>query len=114
MDLNLASPLPPAPHINRCAASEIQFDALYQFLRSQYRTDSFEGRNGSVWGSDYSKGLTEHHLDKLHLNGFSSIPANASASGAVVWFDGQLAVRDVRFYSAIAAQRAAESRSFVA
>lgn len=65
---------------------------LKAFLRSHYRRDRFEGRDGA-WCPDYSDRVTANYLSELRERGEASITRHESASGAAVCFGPDLVVR---------------------
>ena len=70
---------------------------LYEFLKGMYKHSRFEGRNGPVWGSDYSKRIERHHRESLDKYGVSHISSHESATNQVVCFYLDLTAKDSDF-----------------
>lgn len=47
-------------------------DAHYEFLKRYYRAEFFEGRNGSIWGINYSYNLARVGMNMLERYGNDS------------------------------------------
>jgi len=67
-------------------------DALKSFLREYYLHSRFEGRDGPVWGHDYSDVVTKSTADHLEETGISCIGVYESNRGRVIWFDRSLTI----------------------
>ena len=65
-------------------------DALRAFLREYYLHSRFEGRDGSVWGNDYSECVVRHAMEQLAQTGRSCISMYESRTGRVIFFDAKL------------------------
>ena len=48
-------------------------DAHYEFLKRYYRAEFFEGRNGSIWGINYSYNLARVGMNMLERYGYGII-----------------------------------------
>ena len=70
----------------------VGFDDMYNFLKRGYRHDRFEGRNGSVWGEDYSRIITQTHLNYIAECGHGCISMHDSCTGVAVYYDSMLNV----------------------
>jgi len=66
--------------------------ALKSFLREYYLHSRFEGRDGPVWGHDYSEAVTASTADALKETGICCIDMYDCNRGRVVWFDRSLTV----------------------
>lgn len=66
--------------------------ALKSFLREYYLHSRFEGRDGRVWGDDYSDAVTRSTAEHLQATGISCIDMYDSNRGRVIWFDRALRV----------------------
>lgn len=71
---------------------------MHAFLSAWYLHDRFEGRNGPVWGADYSGLITRSSLEGLERCAITCISRHESRTGCAVWFD-----RDLRVVNPIAA-----------
>lgn len=68
------------------------FGRLKAFLSAWYLHDRFEGRDGAVWGHDYSGAVTNSALDTLERCRFACISPHESRTRCAVWFDRDLRV----------------------
>lgn len=66
------------------------FEAVYKFLREHYLHSRFEGRNGSVWGADYSRLVAKGTFDHLAAVGSAWISPYESRLGRAIHFDVNL------------------------
>jgi hypothetical protein len=67
-------------------------DALKKFLIEYYLHSRFEGRDGAVWGNDYSDVVTRSTLESLENQGLSCVSMYDCNRGRAVWFDRSLTV----------------------
>ena len=56
------------------------------FLREKYKHDRFEGRDGHIWGADYSDHIVSCALDDLRLYGQSRVCRHDSVTGEQIIF----------------------------
>lgn len=61
-------------------------EALYDFLKSNYLHQRFEGRNNASWGTDYSKCVTESAYRDLEENGYALISHHSSNSREALFY----------------------------
>lgn len=66
--------------------------ALKSFLREYYLHSRFEGRDGPVWGNDYSDIVTTSTAESLQLNAISCVSMYDCNRGRAVWFGRDLTV----------------------
>ncbi|HET8789955.1 MAG TPA: hypothetical protein VFM75_02005 [Modicisalibacter sp.] len=66
------------------------FDEFYEFLRQNTRHSRFEGRNGSVWGSDHSIKIAQSDYEQLLEHGWFVIDRHSSATNQVIKYDYRL------------------------
>ena len=59
-------------------------DAHYEFLKRYYRAEFFEGRNGSIWGINYS-----YNLARV---GYGIILKHESITGETIYYDRSLTI----------------------
>ena len=64
---------------------------LRTLLRSLYKHDRFEGRDGDVWGA-YSDHVVSSQMAQLDDCGYSCVSGHDSASGAAIWFSRDLQI----------------------
>jgi hypothetical protein len=62
------------------------------FLREYYLHSRFEGRDGPVWGNDYSDIVTKSTLESLLEHGITCVIMYDCNRGRAVWFDRSLTV----------------------
>lgn len=67
-------------------------EALREFLRVRYRHDRFEGRDGPVWGINYSGVIVDSYLKTLQSAGSAWIGQYESNNGFAIKFDASLAI----------------------
>ncbi|MDH2239115.1 hypothetical protein N5K27_22660 [Pigmentiphaga sp. GD03639] len=65
---------------------------LKEFLREYYLHSRFEGRDGVVWGNDYSDVITESTMQSLLERGITCVSMYDCNRGRAVWFDRSLTV----------------------
>ena len=68
------------------------FEATKAFLREYYLHSRFEGRDGPVWGNDYSDVVTRSTLEHLSDNAITCVSAYDCNRGRTVWFGRALSV----------------------
>jgi hypothetical protein len=68
------------------------FEAVKTFLREYYLHSRFEGRDGDVWGRDYSDVVTRSTMESLQDHALSCVSQYDCNRGRVVWFDRSLTV----------------------
>ena len=61
-------------------------DQLYLFIKKYYKHERFEGRNGPIWGSDYSQTVYEGYRKDLERFGFAWISKFESVTGNAIRF----------------------------
>lgn len=66
------------------------YEAFYAFLKKHYRHERFEGRNGKVWGEDYSHVVARSSYEMLKATGSGVISRHESNSGEPVSYDQSL------------------------
>jgi hypothetical protein len=67
-------------------------EALREFLRARYRHDRFEGRDGPVWGANYSGLIIDGYMEILQATGSAWIGRHESNNGSAIKFDASLAI----------------------
>jgi hypothetical protein len=65
------------------------YATVYAYVRSLYRHDRFEGRNGA-WCPDYSHVVARSVCEDLERRGFSAVGQHESATGHAIYFDRTL------------------------
>lgn len=65
-------------------------ESLRAFLREYYLHSRFEGRDGPVWGGDYSECVTRNAMEQLAKTGRGCISMYESRTGRVIFFDAGL------------------------
>ncbi|KAF1045641.1 hypothetical protein [Xylophilus sp.] len=68
------------------------FEAAKDFLREFYLHSRFEGRDGEVWGRDYSDIVTRSTVESLEKHALACVSQYDCNRGRVVWFDRSLTV----------------------
>lgn len=68
------------------------FEATKAFLREYYLHSRFEGRDGPVWGRDYSGLVTRSRLEDLARHAITCVSMYDCNRGRAVWFDRALTV----------------------
>lgn len=68
------------------------YDEMRAFLREWYLHSRFEGRDGPVWGEDYSGLLVQARLDSLKAQGVAWIGPYESRTGKAIKFDAQFRI----------------------
>lgn len=66
------------------------YEAFYGFLKKHYRHDRFEGRNGNVWGQDYSHIVAKSSYKTLEAMGSGVISRHESNTGEPIHYDKSL------------------------
>nr|WP_315298781.1 hypothetical protein [Raoultella terrigena] len=64
----------------------------YEFLKKYYRPEFFEGRNGLIWGADYSFNLERSGRRMLEKYGYSIILQHESITGDTIYYDRNLTI----------------------
>ena len=67
-------------------------EELHQFLRAWYLHSRFEGRDGPVWGRDYSMVVTLSHMEQLELYGETWISRHESRTANPIKYDSSLRI----------------------
>jgi len=67
-------------------------EELKKFLTEYYLHSRFLGRDGPVWGNNYSDIVTNSTLESLDKYGISCVSMYDCNRGRVVWFDRSLTV----------------------
>lgn len=67
-------------------------EQLKSFLVEYYLHSRFQGRDGPVWGANYSDGVTAIRLQQLHKRGITCVSIYESNRGRVIWFDRSLTI----------------------
>ncbi|BDO22400.1 hypothetical protein KAM645c_54900 (plasmid) [Klebsiella quasipneumoniae subsp. quasipneumoniae] len=67
-------------------------DAHYEFLKRYYRAEFFEGRNGSIWGINYSYNLARVGMNMLERYGYGIILKHESITGETIYYDRSLTI----------------------
>lgn len=70
---------------------------LYKFLKGMYKHSRFKGRNGLVWGSEYSKKIEQHHRESLEKYGVSYISRHESSTNQLICFYLDLTIKNSDF-----------------
>ena len=65
-------------------------ESLREFLRARYRHDRFEGRDGPLWGANYSGIVVDGYLEMLKSAGSAWISRHESNNGFAIKFDASL------------------------
>ena len=65
---------------------------LHSFLRDWYLHSRFEGRNGAVWGNDYSMIVTRSAMEQLELHGVAWISRHESRTANPIKYDTNLKI----------------------
>lgn len=65
-------------------------DCVREFLREWYLHSRFEGRDGPVWGANYSGVVIESKIEQLALYGEAWISMYESRTGKPIKFDRSL------------------------
>ena len=65
---------------------------LKSFLAEYYLHSRFAGRDGPIWGKDYSDVVTDSSMDQLEERGLSCVSQYDCSRGRSVWFDRSLQV----------------------
>lgn len=68
------------------------FEATKSFLREYYLHSRFEGRDGPIWGRDYSDVVTRSRLEYLARHAITCVSAYDCNRGRTVWFGRSLTV----------------------
>lgn len=68
---------------------------IREFLRREYKHERFEGRDGAVWGGDYSEHIVEGYVTDLAAYGNGFISRHESVRGQPVKFDAELNILSV-------------------
>lgn len=68
------------------------FDALKAFLVEYYLYSRFQGRDGPIWGANYSDVVTASSMKALQERGLTCVSMYDSNRGRVIWFDRSLTV----------------------
>lgn len=68
------------------------FEATKAFLREYYLHSRFEGRDGPVWGHDYSGLVTRSSLEHLTMHAITCVSMYDCNRGRAVWFGRSLTV----------------------
>jgi hypothetical protein len=66
------------------------FSDMKAFLKKYHKHESFEERDNSMRGEDYSDVVTQGNLDELEKYGFTCISHFESINGRSIWFDRSL------------------------
>ena len=64
----------------------VEADSLDDFLDTFYRHDRYEGRDGKVWGDDYSQSIKDSCELDLEQHGYCLISRHDSRTGDIVAF----------------------------
>lgn len=67
-------------------------EELHQFLRAWYLHSRFEGRDGPVWGRDYSMVVTLSHMEQLERYGETWISRHESRTANPIKYDSSLRI----------------------
>lgn len=76
-------------------------DAHYEFLKRYYRAEFFEGRNGSIWGINYSYNLARVGMNMLERYGYGIILKHESITGETIYYDRSLTINICDEYSGL-------------
>ncbi|WP_427183651.1 hypothetical protein ACL598_17755 [Bordetella bronchialis] len=68
------------------------FEATKSFLREYYLHSRFEGRDGPIWGNDYSDVVTRSTLEHLSQHAITCVSMYDCNRGRAVWFGRSLTV----------------------
>lgn len=72
----------------------VTYDELYQFLKTHYRPERFEKRNGNGWDKNYSHHIAAYTHKELVDFGYSLISRHESRTGEAVIYDRDLNILD--------------------
>ncbi len=72
--------------------SQPSADSVREFLREWYLHSRFEGRDGPIWGANYSGLVVESKLEQLELYGEAGISMYESRTGKPIKFNGKLEI----------------------
>ena len=64
----------------------VEADSLDDFLDSFYKHDRYKGRDGKIWGDDYSQCIKASCESDLGQHGYCLISRHDSRTGEVVAF----------------------------
>ena len=67
-------------------------EAHYELLKRYYNPVFFEGRNGTVWGDDYSLKLARMGMKMLEKYAYGIILKHESLTGETIYYDRSLAI----------------------
>jgi hypothetical protein len=73
-------------------AGQISVDAMVAFLREHYLHSRFEGRDGPVWGNDYSRQVAKSSIEQVEECGRGFISHFESRLGRTIIFGRQLQI----------------------
>ncbi|HHD7473848.1 TPA: hypothetical protein ACOVJJ_004400 [Klebsiella oxytoca] len=67
-------------------------EAHYELLKRYYNPVFFEGRNGTLWGEDYSFNLARMGMIMLEKYGYGIILKHESLTGETIYYDRSLTI----------------------
>jgi hypothetical protein len=68
------------------------FEELREFLRAWYLHSRFEGRDGPIWGADYSGEIVRSAMEYLEIHGHAFIGRYESRTANPIKYDTQLKI----------------------
>lgn len=68
---------------------ELDFDTVYEFLKSHYKPSRFAERDQPGIWHDYSSSVTRSHIDSLKQNGISFVSHHEDKAGNGFKFNAQ-------------------------
>ena len=69
---------------------QVQATSVEDFLDKYYKHDRYKGRNGLIWGNDYSNPILKTAINDFLEYGWCIISKHDSNTGRVVSFYGEL------------------------
>jgi hypothetical protein len=73
-------------------AKVASFEEVYAFLRESYLHSRFEGRNGPVWGADYSQAVARSAHQHLEQFGEGFVSVYECRLGRPIKYDANLTI----------------------